>query len=76
MGDDYGGGIAQEMNYWIWLQIKRVKISATTTQQQKKYIIITIQAKNLITYGNALSAKPFFSQITLNLIFLSKRQVG
>ena len=54
MGVDYNDKISQGMNYQIWIQIKRVKKSATTTQKQRKYRIVTIRAKKSITYGDDL----------------------
>ena len=42
------------MNYRRWIKIKRVNKSATIKKQQIKDRPVTIQDKNLITYGNGL----------------------
>ena len=67
--------IAQGMNYRRWIQIQRVKNSATTTQQPRKDRTVTIRATNLIKYGDALFTTSFLSQIMMNLISVGMRQV-
>ena len=76
MGADYDDDIAQGINYRRWIQIKRVKNSATTTQQQGKNRAVTIQATKLITYGDDLFTTSIFSEITPNFISVGMKQVG
>ena len=45
VGADYDYDITKWVNYWRWLQIKRVKNSATMAHQQRKYRTFTTQAK-------------------------------
>ena len=76
IGADYDDDILQGINYRRWLQIKRVKNYATTTQKQEKDRTVTFQAKNLITYGDALFTTSILSKITPKLISVGMPQVG
>ena len=60
IGYGYDEYIAQVMNYKFWIQIKIVKNSAAMTQQLIKDSKFIVQAKNSITYGDALLTMSIF----------------
>ena len=76
IGYGYDEYIAQVMNYKFWIQIKIVKNSAAMTQQLIKDSKFIVQAKNSITYGDALFTASILLQITLKLISVVMIQVG